>query len=621
VSSVFDKFTSGLQLIGIWLNPYILLTVFVFFNGLAIGQDAQVFEVDLISKGKNYSGQLLQTAGQRPSAEPAEVTFRFTGDMQFRLEGQRGDSILFQASIRSGYYTLSGPATTDFADTSGLGRPLYFSWCKGRIFQVWIHESSSSAVAATVRMLLGYLQYPVTDRSQLPTELLQDDLMGHCVVHYSLQGKGPQTDTIHIQKKRYQLSADEWDDNALKTVYTPASSLVAVVKDGCFFPVQVEGADTLTTRLAGKMIGYSYTLFSITAKDSNCVRIIRDTDKNEQFSYPEYNASAIYNYQSPGNFRLEIRKQILGNDRLPGLTQQLCKLKPEDDADSLSLKLKSLATVFPETAYPLAAMLDTASPQRMAYQLLSGALLYAGTSQAQHAVSALIWKHRNDWTYSKKLLTGMGMQTRVTDSSIGYFKQLALFRPMSPVSKTAWLALGAMNDQLSQSDSINGDLLWKWIRDSLQTLNEKEGGTRMKLLVWGNSNQPAAFDSVTRYIRSSDEELRALSVIAASQFAHPGKINLLLDVLRTDTLVMIRTSAGRGLSGLLSDEEHLDQLAGLFRQEKDSTIRVLLVNALDINSPNRMKMRALLEPVFSNEQTWSVRLAAGDLLRRIRELE
>ncbi len=621
MSSVFVQTASGLQLIWTWASPYKLLTVAFFFSGLARGQDVQEFEVDLISKGKNFSGHLLQAPGQGSSAEPAEVTFRFTGNLQFRYEGQQGDTVFFQAFIRSGNYTVSGPAARDFSDTSGLGRPLYFSWCKGRIFQVWIHESSSSAVAATVRMLLGYLQYPVTDRSQLPTELLQDDLMGHCVVHYSLQGKGPQTDTIHIQKKRYQLSADEWDDNALKTVYTPASSLVAVVKDGCFFPVQVEGADTLTTRLAGKMIGYSYTLFSITAKDSNCVRIIRDTDKNEQFSYPEYNASAIYNYQSPGNFRLEIRKQILGNDRLPGLTQQLCKLKPEDDADSLSLKLKSLATVFPETAYPLAAMLDTASPQRMAYQLLSGALLYAGTSQAQHAVSALIWKHRNDWTYSKKLLTGMGMQTRVTDSSIGYFKQLALFRPMSPVSKTAWLALGAMNDQLSQSDSINGDLLWKWIRDSLQTLNEKEGGTRMKLLVWGNSNQPAAFDSVTRYIRSSDEELRALSVIAASQFAHPGKINLLLDVLRTDTLVMIRTSAGRGLSGLLSDEEHLDQLAGLFRQEKDSTIRVLLVNALDINSPNRMKMRALLEPVFSNEQTWSVRLAAGDLLRRIRELE
>jgi hypothetical protein len=569
------------------------------------------------TRGLNFTDKLFVTGQNQQSFTNREAAFYFEGNIQLLLVSNTGDDLFFSAVIAVSRYEVTGAGGDTFSDTAGIHMPFFIKWGKGKIERLWFHNAVSASVSSSVRMLMSYLQCQPKPSGETILETMEDDPNGHCNIQYKFYNKENGADSVVKEKFLYTSLKDEYDFNELKTSYQPKSNINIVLRNDNIFPVLVDGIDKVTTRLSQKIIGESETRIWIENKkipdaDYAVQRLPQKID-----TAGNYRPWPIYFYISSREFRKNIRKDILGEDSLELLVAKLHTRFADDEKDSMVLKLKSLATVFPRMAYPLASILDTAAARGKVYNIISAALLDAQTDNAVNALSALAWKHREDWEYTKGIITNTGLNPQVTDSAITIFKSLALFKPMSRTSRAAWMALGTMTDNVFKQDTITGQSLWKWLCDSLQVLSGYEGGARVKILVWGNSNQPSAFDSVTKYIKSENEELRGVAVICTGQFSFDRKIPFLLDVIKSDTIASIKNNAARALSGELTESSYLNYIKDLMALEKDSSIREALLNTINIKGPEKIIVKAILKQAEKNDTSHTVRLAATDMLRRM----
>ncbi|MFT3680016.1 MAG: HEAT repeat domain-containing protein [Ferruginibacter sp.] len=571
----------------------------------------------MITKGINYSDNLFVTGQSQQSFAHREAAFYFEGDVYLRQVNTQGNSIFFTAAIDASRYEISGAGNNIFSDTAGMNQPFFISWNSGKIERIWLHHTTSAATAAAIRTLMSYLQYQQQPYGTNIAETVEDDPNGHCTILYKFYHMLNGSDSAVKEKKYYLQKKGEYDFNELKTTYTPEGAVSIVIQKQNIFPLLVDGTEKITTRLSQKIIGQSETIIRIQNKETTTNQLTTEQLTKKMDTGSNYSPVSIYVYTSSREFRKNIRKDILGTDSLQALVEKLHSTFAEDETDSMVLKLKSLATVHPTTAYPLAAILDTTTSKSRIYKIITAALFDAETDNSINALSQLAWKHREDWEYAKGLITNTGLNAQVTDSAVAFFKSIALFNPMSKTSRAAWMALGTMTDNIYKQDATAGEALWKWICDSLQTLDTYNGAIRIKLLVWGNSNQPAAFDSVTKFIKSTNEELRSVAVVCTGQFSFAGKIPFLLDVVRNDTVMSIRSNAARALSGQLSESMPLNYIREMLQSENDSSIRESLLSTIDIKSSEKKLIQEILQEAERKDSSLTVRRAATDMLRRM----
>lgn len=577
------------------------------------------YSFGIFTKGLNYTDQLFVAGQNQQPFANREAAFYFEGDLYLRQVAVKGNSLFFSVHLSASRYEITGAGGAGFSDTAGISQPFFISWNKGKIERLWLHHSTSQSVASSFRMLMSYFQCQQPPGGTSILNASEDDPNGHCSVRYTFYKRKDGADSAVKEKGFYVSQKEEVDFNELKTSYTPESKISVIIQKGNVFPLMIEGRDKVVTRLSQKIIGESETTLWIHKTEPAEDAIAATKPSNEIDTGSQYRPLSIYIYTSSREFRKEIRKNILGQDSLELLIAKLHSSFADDEPDSMVLKIKSLATVYPSMAYPLAAMLDTAAPQNKLYKIISAALLDAETDNAVNVVSALAWKHREDWDYAKALITNTGLNPQVTDSAIAFFKSLALFKPMTKTSKAAWMGLGTMTDNIFKQDTAAGLVLWKWISDSLVTLQGYDGASRVKLLVWGNSNQPAALDSVIKFIKSDDEDLRSVAVVCTGLFSSGRRIPFLLDVIKSDTVTSIRSNAARSLSGQLADSGQLNYLKELLIAENDSSVRQSLLAAIDIQSNEKKMIQEILNQSKEKDTSLTVRLFAIDMLRRMND--
>lgn len=596
------------------------LSLLLSFHNTALSQQKPLqYSFDIYTKGLNFTDNLFVTGQNQQSFTSREAAFHFDGNIYLQQVATKGSSLFFSAAIAVSRYKITGAGGDNFSDTAGISEPFFISWSNGKIESLWFHNTVSASVSSSIRMLMSYFQCQQTSTNTKTLETTEDDPNGHCTIYYKFYKGKSGMDSAVKEKKFYVQKKEEYDFNELKTSYEPQSNISIVLQKGNVFPMLVDGVDKVVTRLSQKIIGKSETNIWIQNKE-----IAKPTFAIEQLSKKidtgdNFRPLPIYIYTSSKEFRKNIRKDILGQDSLEMLIAKLHSSFADDEKDSMILKLKSLATVYPAMTWPLATILDTAVARSKVYNIISAALLDAETENAVNALSALAWKHREDWEYAKGLITNTGLNAQVTDSAITFFKSLAMFNPMSKTSRAAWMALGTMTDNISKQDTAAGKVLWQWVCDSLQILDAYNGATRIKLLVWGNSNQPAAFDSVTKFIKSDNEELRSVAVVCTGQFSFTRKIPFLLDVIKSDTVMSIKNNAARALSGQLAESIHLDYIRELLSAEKDSSIRESLLGTINIKSYDKKLVQEILKEAERKDVSLTVRLAAADMLRRMDE--
>lgn len=597
-----------------------ILSLLLIFSSAAFSREKPLrYSFGIFTRGFNYTDQLFITGQNQQPFANREAAFYFEGDLYLCQVAVEGSTHFFSVVIAASRYEVTGAGGDHFSDTAGISQPFFISWNKGKIERLWLHRTASASVSSSVRMLMGYLQYQQPQYGTSTVETTEDDLNGHCLTRYTFYPMKNDMDSAVKEKRYYVQQKDEFDFNELKTTYTPESNIQMLIKKGNLLPLMIEGRDKVVTRLSQKMIGESETKFwmhnkAITKDALVAAQLSKKIDTGDN-----YIRSSIYIYTSSKDFRRNIRKDILGQDSLALLVAKLHSSFAEDETDSMVLKLKSLATVYPGMAYPLAAMLDTAAPRGTLYKIISTALLDTETDNAVNALSALAWKHRDDWDYAKGLITNTGLNAQVTDSAIAFFKSLALYKPLSKTSRAAWMGLGTMTDNIFKLDSTAGEALWRWICDSLVILEAYDGASRVKLLVWGNSNQSAAMDSVLPFIKSDNEELRSVAVVCTGLFSSARKIPFLLEVIKKDTVMSIRNNAARALSGQLASAEHLLDLKTMLVAENDSSIRQALLAAIDIKGKEKIMVQEILQQAEKNDASLSVRQLAGDMLRRMED--
>jgi len=602
------------------LTGIFIVSLLVLFHTVSFCQHhLSGYSFGIFTKGINYTDQLFATSQNQQSFANREAAFYFEGDICLRQVAAKGESLFFAAAITASRYAITGANGSIFSDTSGLRQPFYISWSKGKIERLWFHNSTSASVSASIRMLMSYLQWQQPASGNNMLEAIEDDPNGHCNIRYTFYRQNNGVDSVVKEKKRYVQEDKEYDFNELKTTFTPEGSVSMILQGDYVFPVLVEGRDKVVTRLSQKIIGESETKFWIHKKAIVNGSFDAELLSKKVDTVSDYKPSSIYIYTSSREFRKNIRKDILGGDSLQLLVLKLHSSFADTERDSMVLKLKSLATVYPGMAYPLAAILDTAAARSKVYNIVCAALLDAETGNAVNALSALAWKHREQWDYTKGLITNIGLNPQVTDTVITFFKSLALYKPMSKTSRAAWMALGTMTDNISKQDKTAGQALWKWICDSLQILDAYADCTRIKLLVWGNSNQPAAFDSVTKFIKIENEELRSVAVLCIGQFSFTRKIPFLLDVIKSDTVLSIRSNAARVLSGQLEDSSHLLYVRKLMASEKDSSIRQSLLSTINIKGHEKKLVYEILRDSRNNDTSLTLRMEAADMLRRMED--
>lgn len=543
------------------------------------------------------------------------VQFRFEGELHLLQTSSTASGILFSANIITSVYQVTGASESAFTDTTGISRSFTVQISKGKFKRLWFHNGASPAALASIKMLLSYLQCQLPPGTEHYEEAEEDDLNGHCRIRYTRFYSDNGTDSIVKEKTQYISHAGEFDYNELKTKLEPSGQLTVIHGSRYLFPVRVYGTDSNRCFLSGKLIGESQThvLLQLSAIET-------ETGKYPATRVPDtsgdYLPSAIFTYISSGELHKSIRKQILGNDNLETLLDQLHHVSADTEHDSLALKIKSLATVNPGAAYSLAAILDTALYTGTAYRILLPALQDAETDEASTVLAQLAWKHKEDWSYCKSIVINGGLTTRLSDSAVGFYKMLALYRPMSKLSRLAWMALGTITDNCSRRDSVKGYDLWKWISDSLSILNGYEGGNRIKLLVWGNSNQPAAFDSVRQFLHSPLQELRTVAILCMGQFSSYRKVHFLLDIIQNDSSINNRSTAARALSGLVKDSMQQKLLGKLIAAEPDTSLQMAMLHSLDINADNQSLLVSILRSLAADNPYLSIRLEAADMLRR-----
>jgi hypothetical protein len=597
-----------------------LLLLSVLFHATAFCQyPTAAYSFAINTKGVNYTDKLFATEQNQQSFAHREAAFYFEGSIYLQQFAAEKNTLFFTVAIAPSRYQITGAGSSSYADTVGLCQPFIMSSSGGKINRLWLHNSISPGISTSIRTLLSYMQcqHPVGSTKMI--EMVEDDPYGHCNISYTYYNQKKGIDSIVKEKKIYLQKKEEYDFNELKTTYTPISKINIRWNKDNIFPEWIDGTDKIITKLSQKTIGESETNYWIHKKELANDSLVQLHFLEKIDTTNNYWPTPLYVYINSKDFRKNIRKEILGTDSLQLLIAKLHSPFADAERDSMVLKLKSLATVYPGTAYELASILDTAMARGKVYNILSAALLDAETDNAMNALAALAWKHKEDWNYSKGLITNIGLNPQVTDSVISFFKSFAAYNPMSKTSRAAWMALGSMTDNICKKDAASGQLLWRWICDSIQLLNTHPEATRIKLLVWGNSNQLAAFDSVKKYVVNENEELRSVAVVCAGQFSSTQKNDLLLNVIKTDTSMPIRSNAARALSGQLATSFELDDVKQMLSIEKDSSIRQSLLEAIDIKSSEKKLIMQMLQQAKEKDTSLTVRLFATDMLRRIQE--
>ena len=191
----------------------------------------------------------------------------------------------------------------------------------------------------------------------------------------------------------------------------------------------------------------------------------------------------------------------LGNDNWETLILKLNKRETIDKEreDSLVLKFRALAYLFPEDCRRLGTLLRNESYGTRSFRVLSRALSITETSFATDEIAGIIKERKKEEKVLIELLPVLATTGSPTVASAGILKELAFDPGNAPVViTTAQLALGGMANNFRKTDPKQSEELTQFLIQKM----EPETDTVQKILVLGNTGSYSVFPFFKSFIEN-----------------------------------------------------------------------------------------------------------------------
>ncbi len=410
-------------------------------------------------------------------------------------------------------------------DMSELEELFYYKLsAENRIVDIQFQKNVSVSAQKVIRELIAHLQFKFVANATKTWEAAEDNPVGHCNILYQIVLRDGTKTFIQKNYVNYFATANEVNENFLKTVSLPEGSSTIEVLNTDRSLVRITGRQKIITLLNDKVVGTSEQKIYIVDTARKYI-----SDDYLQMKYKLYRKmknnlilSSIYLYVSPLQILIDNRRKTLGADSYSSIVAMLQTAGPVG-SDSVYFKIRALCTVYPAYSRKFAAILDTGRASSVVYENIWQALLHTGNAESVNAICSVLKNHRNDWPWLKNIIGNLGLVKNCTDTLVSTLQQLYGITNNGSIKNTIELAMGTMVDNLSNVSKERSVNIYNWLIQKLNSKPVSDKNSFQKILVLGNTNYPPAKKIIEQYLDVSNEELSKLAVEQLEKFKENGK--------------------------------------------------------------------------------------------------
>jgi|GEM_PF-4925968 len=314
-----------------------------------------------------------------------------------------------------------------------------------------------------------------------------------------------------------------------------------------------------------------------------------------------------------------IQREELGSETWASLLEKAGESSP--DRAKLFLKFKALFLLHPEACRDASALLATSKgPHETTFQLVAGALVSAGTPEAQHALVAAIDATSDRLPHQRTLSSLLGTVSKPTPDSESLLRSLVKGHAQDEVRDTARLALGNVARSLQGQEPQRAERL---VQDSIAFAQSASSPQErvVALQALGNTGAPQSLDVLARTVKEPDATLRQTGASALRFIESDEAERMLLELATRDASDRVRGEAVSALSFRTLSPQTVAELRQQVRKDPSESVRQLLVKVLADEAPRYADITLTLEEVSRNDASASVRKLATLVLLRLNASE
>jgi hypothetical protein len=267
----------------------------------------------------------------------------------------------------------------------------------------------------------------------------------------------------------------------------------------------------------------------------------------------------------------------------------------------------------PDLVLAVEAMLATADREDPQARVALGALVGAGTPEAQAALGRLLDTRRGDDDFVKLLVPSVGFLEHPTPAIEGAVRSLADSDPRPQIRTMAGLSVGIMASHLDATDPARARAIVADVDTRLAAATTTTELTA-QLAVLGNAGTGDAGAIARRYLADERPEVRARALEALRRVGSAEAESALVRAL-TDADPRVRASAAWAMGHRPATAANLRaQGAVLMAESDDATCRALVDNLWNGASADREYTFATLEAVAASHPLPAIREVIASLL-------
>ncbi|WP_375767345.1 HEAT repeat domain-containing protein [Archangium gephyra] len=315
--------------------------------------------------------------------------------------------------------------------------------------------------------------------------------------------------------------------------------------------------------------------------------------------------------------RIEARMQReeLGEDTWQSLLEKMGAASP--DRARLFLKLKALFLLHPETCRDASKMLAlTQSPNELGFQLVAGALVSAGTPEAQQALVATLEATGDRLAHQRTLSSMLGLLSKPTAQTEAALHALVRDHAQGEIRDTARLALGNAARALQEHEPRRAErLVEEGVAFAREARTQQERLVAVQTL--GNMGSAQGFEAIAKTLEDPNVAVRQTGASALRFIGTETAERLLLQVATRDEAGSVRGEAVASLSFRPLSPTTVAELQRRVAQEPSETVRQLIVKVLADEVSRYADIRMTLEQLSREDASASVRKLATLVLLRL----
>jgi hypothetical protein len=310
-----------------------------------------------------------------------------------------------------------------------------------------------------------------------------------------------------------------------------------------------------------------------------------------------------------------IQQEELGSENWESLLAQAGQDSP--DRAKLFLKFKALFLMHPEACRSASELLALApSPDETTFQLVAGALVSAGTPEAQHALVAALSASEDRFGHQRTLTPLLGLVTRPTLDTESALRAILQHHPEGEIRDTARLALGNLAHTLRGSEPERAQRLIKeGVAFARSAGSLEEQVTAIQAL--GNMGAVEGLELIALAVEHPNAVVRQSGAAALRFLEGETAESLMLELATQDAAENVRGEAVASLGFRQLSATSVSELQRRVRQDPSETVRQLLVKVLADEAPRHAALKATLMEVSQEDASPAVRKLASLVLLRL----